>query len=173
MDLKNLIRDVPDFPKKGIVFKDITTLTKDAAGFRASVDDIAERYLGADVDLVLGIESRGFIFGAAVAYKLGVGFVPARKPGKLPGETVKAEYELEYGTDCIEVHRNAITRGQRVLIVDDLLATGGTAAAAAKLVEQLGGEVVAITFIIDLAALKGRDKLTGYDVYCLVRYDSE
>jgi adenine phosphoribosyltransferase len=173
MNLKNLIRDVPDFPKKGIVFKDITTLTKDAAGFRATVDAIAERYLGADVDLVLGIESRGFIFGAAVAYKMGVGFVPARKPGKLPGETVRAEYDLEYGKDCIEVHRDAIGKGQRVLIVDDLLATGGTAAAAAKLVEQLGGEVVAVTFVIDLSFLKGRDKLTGYDVHCLVEYDSE
>jgi adenine phosphoribosyltransferase len=173
MNLKNLIRDVPDFPKKGIVFKDITTLTKDAAGFRASVDAIAGKYLDADVDLVLGIESRGFIFGAAVAYKMGVGFVPARKPGKLPGKTLMAEYELEYGTDCIEVHADAISRGQRVLIVDDLLATGGTAAAAARLVEQLGGEVVAITFVVDLSFLKGKDKLTGYDVFCLVEYDNE
>ncbi|MBN1460407.1 MAG: adenine phosphoribosyltransferase, partial [Armatimonadetes bacterium] len=123
--------------------------------------------------LVLGIESRGFIFGAAVAYKMGVGFVPARKPGKLPGETIAAEYELEYGTDRIEVHRDAIGKGQRVLIVDDLLATGGTAAAAARLVEELGGEVVAMTFVIDLAFLKGKDKLTGYEVFCLVEYDSE
>jgi adenine phosphoribosyltransferase len=173
MNLKSLIRDVPDFPKKGIVFKDITTLTKDAAGLRSAVDAIAERYIDANVDLVLGIESRGFIFGAAVAYKMGVGFVPARKPGKLPGETVTAEYELEYGTDSIEVHRDAIGEGQRVLIVDDLLATGGTAAAAARLVEELGGEVVAITFVVDLAFLKGRDKLSGYDVFCLVEYDSE
>jgi adenine phosphoribosyltransferase len=173
MNLKNLIRDVPDFPKKGIVFKDITTLTKDAAGLRAAVDAITEEYIDADVDLVLGIESRGFIFGAAVAYKMGVGFVPARKPGKLPGETVAAEYELEYGTDSIEVHRDAIGKGQRVLIVDDLLATGGTAAAAARLVEELGGEVVAIAFVVDLAFLNGRQKLAGYDVSALVEYDSE
>ena len=173
MDLRSLIRDVPDFPKPGIIFKDITTLTKDPAGLRAAIDAIATRYADANVDLVLGIESRGFIFGAAVAYKMGVGFVPARKPGKLPAQTVSAEYELEYGTDAIEIHRDAIAKGQRVLIIDDLLATGGTAAATAKLVSGLGGEIVAIAFLIDLAFLKGRDKLAGYEVFSLIEYDSE
>jgi adenine phosphoribosyltransferase len=173
MDLRRLIRDVPDFPKPGIVFKDITTLTKDPEGLRTAVDAIAERYADADVDLVVGIESRGFVFGAAVAYKLGVGFVPARKPGKLPSQTVSAEYELEYGTDALEIHRDAIGAGQRVLIVDDLLATGGTAAATAKLVSELGGEIVGIAFLIDLAFLRGRDKLAGYDVFSLIEYDSE
>jgi adenine phosphoribosyltransferase len=173
MDLRSLIRDVPDFPKPGIVFKDISTLTKDAEGLRASVDMIAERYADAGVDLVVGIEARGFVFGAAVAYKMGVGFVPARKPGKLPAQTVSVEYELEYGTDAIEIHRDAIAKGQRVLIVDDLLATGGTAAAAAELVSGLGGDVVAIAFLVDLAFLKGRDKLAGYEVFSLIEYDSE
>ncbi len=173
MDLKRLIRDVPDFPKPGIVFKDITTLTKDPEGFSAAVDEIVERYSDASVDVVVGIEARGFIFGAAVAYQLGAGFVPARKPGKLPAETVRAEYALEYGTDAVEMHRDGIAAGQRVLIVDDLLATGGTAAAAAKLVEDLGGEVVAITFLIDLAFLKGRGKLGGYEVTSLIEYDAE
>jgi adenine phosphoribosyltransferase len=173
MDLKALIRDVPGFPKPGIIFKDITTLTKDPEGFRAAVDEIVARYRDASVDVVVGIEARGFIFGGAVAYQLGVGFVPARKPGKLPAETVKEEYALEYGTDAIEIHRDGIEPGQRVLIVDDLLATGGTAAAAAKLVEKLGGEVVAIAFLIDLAFLHGRDKLGGYEVVSLVDYDAE
>jgi len=173
MDLKSLIRDVPDFPKPGIVFKDITTLTKDAEGFRAAVDEIVEQYRDASIDVVVGIEARGFIFGGAVAYQLGVGFVPARKPGKLPAETVRAEYSLEYGTDAIELHRDAIPPGGRVLIVDDLLATGGTAAATAKLVEELGGEVAAIAFLIDLTFLKGRDKLGGYEVTSLVEYDAE
>ena len=173
MDLRGLIRDVPDFPKPGIVFKDITTLTKDPEGLRAAVDALADRYADADVDLVVGIEARGFVFGAAVAYKLGVGFVPARKPGKLPAQTVSAAYELEYGTDAIEMHRDAIGQGQRVLIVDDLLATGGTAAAAAELVSGLGGEIVAIAFLIDLAFLRGKDKLAGYEVFSLIEYDSE
>jgi len=173
MDLRNLIRDVPDFPKPGIVFKDITTLTKNPEGFRAAVDAMAERYADANIDLVVGIESRGFVFGAAVAYKMGVGFVPARKPGKLPAQTVSAEYELEYGTDALEIHKDAIGEGQRILIVDDLLATGGTAAATAKLVSGLGGDIVAITFLIDLAFLKGRDKLAGYEVFSLIEYDSE
>ena len=173
MDLKGLIRDVPGFPKPGIVFKDITTLTKSPEGFRAAVDEIVERYRDASVDIVVGIEARGFIFGGAVAYQLGVGFVPARKPGKLPAETVSEEYALEYGTDAIEMHRDGIEAGQRVLIVDDLLATGGTAAAAAKLVEKLGGKVVAMAFLIDLAFLHGRDKLGGYEVTSLVDYDAE
>ena len=173
MDLRSLIRDVPDFPKPGIVFKDITTLTKDPEGLRAAVDAIAERYAEASVDLVVGIESRGFVFGSAVAYKLGVGFVPARKSGKLPAQTVSAEYELEYGTDAIEIHRDAISSGQRILIVDDLLATGGTAAATAKLVSGLGGVIVAIAFLIDLTFLGGRDKLAGYEVFSLIEYGSE
>ena len=173
MDLRSLIRDVPDFPKPGIVFKDITTLTKDPDGFRAAVDAIAARYADANVDLIVGIESRGFVFGAAVAYKMGLGFIPARKPGKLPAQTVSAEYELEYGTDALEIHRDAIGKGQRILIVDDLLATGGTAAATAKLVSGLGGDIVAIAFLIDLAFLKGRDKLAGYEVFSLIEYDSE
>jgi adenine phosphoribosyltransferase len=173
MDLKSLIRDVPDFPKAGIVFKDITTLTKDPEGFRAAVDALAEQCRDASIDVVAGIEARGFIFGGAVAYRLGVGFVPARKPGKLPAETVRAEYTLEYGTDAVEMHRDAIAPGARVLIVDDLLATGGTAAATAKLVEELGGVVVAIAFLIDLAFLKGRDKLVGYEVTSLIEYDAE
>ncbi len=173
MDLKSLVRDVADFPKQGIVFKDITTLTGNADGFRSAVDAIADRYVESNVDLVVGIEARGFIFGAAVAYRLGVGFAPARKPGKLPAETVSADYELEYGKDAVELHRDAVAPGSRVLLVDDLLATGGTAAAAAKLVTDLGGNVVAIAFVIELGFLRGRDKLAGYDVFSLIEYDSE
>ena len=173
MDLEKLIRDVPDFPKAGIVFKDITTLTRDADGLRAAVDAIVEQYRSAGVDIVVGVESRGFIFGTGVALGLGAGFVPARKPGKLPAETVRAEYELEYGTDAIEMHRDGIAPGQKVLIVDDLLATAGTAKAAAELVEKLGGEIVAIAFLIDLAFLRGRDKLSEYEVFSLIQYDSE
>lgn len=173
MNLERLIRDVADFPKPGIVFKDITTLTRSAEGLRAAVDAIVKEYKDRDVNVVVGIESRGFIFGTGVALGLGTGFVPARKPGKLPAETVRAEYELEYGTDAIEMHRDAIAPGQRVLIIDDLLATGGTASAAAQLVERLGGEVVALAFVIDLAFLHGRDKLCDYDVFSLIQYDSE
>jgi adenine phosphoribosyltransferase len=172
-DLRKLIRSVPGFPKAGIMFRDITTLARDPDGLRAAVDAIASRYEKAGVDVVVGIESRGFIFGAAVAYRLGVGFVPARKPGKLPAEKVRAEYSLEYGTDAIEMHSDAISRGQRVLIVDDLLATGGTAAAAVKLVEELGGHVVALAFLINLSFLNGRAKLGGYEVFSLIEYDSE
>lgn len=173
MDVKSLIRNIPGFPKPGIVFRDITTLARDRDGLRTAIDALADRYTDARIDRVVGIEARGFIFGAAVAYKLGAGFVPARKPGKLPAETVSAEYDLEYGKDAIEIHKDAIAAGERVLIVDDLLATGGTAAAAAELVEKLGGEVVELAFLIELTFLKGRDKLPGYSVFSLVEYDSE
>jgi adenine phosphoribosyltransferase len=172
-DLRRLIRSVPDFPKPGIVFRDITTLAKDGPGLRAAVEAIARRYEDERIDVVVGIESRGFIFGAAVACRLGVGFVPARKPKKLPAETVRAEYALEYGTDAIEMHRDGVSPGQRVLIVDDLLATGGTAAAATRLVESLGGRVAALAFVVELSFLGGRSKLDGYEVFSLIDYDSE
>jgi adenine phosphoribosyltransferase len=173
VDLKKLIRDVPDFPKPGIIFKDITTLVKDPEGLQASTDALVEHYRNAGVDVVVGIESRGFIFGTGVALGLDVGFVPARKPGKLPADTVSADYDLEYGSATIEIHRDGISEGQRVLIVDDLLATGGTAKAAVDLVEELGGEVVGVAFVVDLTFLNGREKLAGYEVFSLVDYDSE
>lgn len=172
-DLKELIRSTPGFPKPGIVFRDITTLLRDPAGLAASIDQIAEHYADKDVDAVVGIESRGFIFGAAIAMKLGAGFVPIRKPGKLPAETVSESYELEYGTDAIEMHKDAILPGQKVLMVDDLLATGGTMAAACKLVEAVGGQIQGIAFVIELSFLNGREKLPGYDVLALVDYESE
>jgi len=173
MDLRSLIRDVPDFPKPGIVFKDITTLTKNPDGFRQAVDEMTALYEGREVNVVVGVESRGFIFGGAVAYLLGAGFVPARKPGKLPAGAISAEYELEYGTDKLEMHQDAIEKGQNVLIVDDLLATGGTAAATVKLVEKLGGNIIGIVFLIDLTFLGGREKLADYEVSSLIEYDSE
>lgn len=173
MSLKDMIRDVPDFPKKGIIFKDITTLTRNPAGFREAIDQIVKQYDGAGIDIVVGIEARGFIFGGAIAYLLNAGFVPARKQGKLPAETVRAEYELEYGTDAIEMHKDAISEGQRVLIVDDLLATGGTAAACVELVQKLNGELVGIAFLIDLTFLNGREKLQGQAIMSLVDYDGE
>ncbi len=173
MDLRSLIRDVPDFPKPGIVFKDITTLTKNPDGFHQSVDEMAALYEGRGVDVVVGMESRGFIFGGAVAYLLKAGFVPARKPGKLPAGAVSAEYELEYGTDTLEMHQDAIERGQNVLIVDDLLATGGTAEATVELVTKLGGNIVGIVFLIDLTFLGGREKLADYEVSSLIEYGSE
>ena len=172
MDLRSLIRDVPDFPKPGIMFKDITTLTKNPDGFRQAVDEMAALYEGRDVDVVVGMESRGFIFGGAVAYLLEAGFVPARKPGKLPAGAISAEYVLEYGTDKLEMHQDAIEKGQNVLIVDDLLATGGTATATIELVEKLGGNIVGIVFLIDLTFLGGREKLADYDVSSLIEYDS-
>jgi adenine phosphoribosyltransferase len=170
---KSLIRDVPDFPKKGIVFRDITTLLKDGAVFREVTDVLAERYREEKVDLVASVDARGFIIGAAVAYRLGAGLVPLRKPGKLPADTLYAEYELEYGQDRIEIHKDAIEKGQRVLVVDDLLATGGTAKATCELVERLGGELVGVAFLIELSYLKGRDKLKGWPVFSLVEYTSE
>ncbi len=173
MDLKKSIRSIPDFPKPGIVFRDITTLLKDAEAFRQAVDEMAGAFADEKVDLIVGVESRGFIFGGAMAYKLGVGFVPVRKPGKLPAETVKAEYELEYGKDAIEIHKDAIQPGQKVLLVDDLLATGGTMAATVELVKKLGAEIVGIVFLIELAFLNGREKLAGYPVKALISYASE
>ncbi|MBS6042480.1 MAG: adenine phosphoribosyltransferase, partial [Clostridium baratii] len=165
------IRVIDNFPKEGISFKDITTLIGDGEGLRASVDEIVKHLKDKKVDLVVGPEARGFIFGVPVAYALGVGFVPVRKPGKLPGETLSMAYDLEYGTDNLEIHKDAIKKGQRVAIVDDLLATGGTIEAVAKLVERAGGEVVSLDFVIELTELKGRDKLEGYDVMSLTQYD--
>lgn len=170
-ELKQLIRSVPDFPKPGILFYDITTLLKDGAGLRATIDALRARYAGVKVDVVLGIEARGFIFAPMLAYALGVGFVPVRKPKKLPAEVTPIEYELEYGVDRLEIHKDAITPGQNVLIVDDVLATGGTARAVAKLVETLGGRVAGLGFVVELEFLAGRKKLEGYDVFSLVKYD--
>ena len=171
--LKKLIREVPDWPKKGILFYDITTLLKDAAGLRELVDRMAANYASTPVDLVLGVEARGFIFAPAIAYTLGAGFVPVRKPGKLPAETARVSYALEYGTDTLEIHKDAVKPGQRVLIVDDLLATGGTAEATISLVRQLRGEVVEAAFIVELTFLNGRKRLAPCEVFSLVQYDSE
>ena len=169
--LKKLIREVPDFPKKGILFYDITTLLKDKTGFAQLIDLFSEHYIGKRIDLVLGMEARGFIFGPAVAYRLNAGFVPVRKPGKLPAAIVKCEYELEYGSNRLEVHQDAIEKGQRVLIVDDLLATGGTAQATARLVKSLGGEIAGLAFVVELDFLNGREKLKPYNVFSLLHYD--
>ena len=171
--LKKLIREVPDFPKKGILLYDITTLLKDKLGFARLIDALSEHYIGAgkDIDLVLGMEARGFIFGPALAYRLNAGFVPVRKPGKLPAETVKISYELEYGSNALEVHRDAIKKGQRILIVDDLLATGGTAAATADLASGLGAQIAGLAFVVELDFLKGREKLAKYEVFSLLHYD--
>ena len=168
--LKTLIREVPDFPKPGINFYDITTLLKDKAGFKAVIDTLCEYYRDTKIDVVLGIEARGFIIAPAVAYALGYGFIPVRKEKKLPAERARIEYALEYGTDVLEIHKDAITPGQNVLIIDDVLATGGTAAAVAKLVEMLSGKVAGLGFILELDFLKGREKLAGYDVYSLLEY---
>lgn len=170
--LAERIRDIPDFPKPGVVFKDITPLLADPAAFRAALDGIADRFADRDVDVVLGIEARGFIVAAPVAYRFGAGFVPVRKAGKLPWDIERQEYELEYGTDLLEIHRDAVQAGQRVLIVDDVMATGGTAAATARLVDKLGGTVVGMGFIIELAFLNGRAKLPDHDVVSLVSLDS-
>jgi adenine phosphoribosyltransferase len=168
-DLATRIRDIPDFPKPGILFKDITTLLKDGESFKAAVDGLLDRVGKRDVDVVVGMESRGFIFGAPIAYKLGVGFVPVRKLGKLPADVVSVEYDLEYGSATLEMHRDAIAPGAKVLVVDDLLATGGTVAGTIELVKQLKGEIVALAFLIELVALKGRDKLSGYDIVTLIQ----
>ncbi len=169
--LKSKIRHVPDFPKPGIVFYDITTLLRDPEGFRLAVDGLAAPFLGASVDVVVGIESRGFIFGAAIADRLQAGFVPVRKVGKLPARTVAVHYDLEYGTDCLEVHADAVEAGQRVLIVDDLLATGGTAQAAVGLVRGLGASVVGMSFLIELTFLNGRARLPGEHLHVVLSYD--
>ena len=169
--LKHLIREVPDFPKKGILFYDITTLLKDKTGLAMLIDKLAEHYISHKVDLVLGMEARGFIFAPALAYRLNAGFVPVRKPGKLPAATVKYDYALEYGRNTLEVHKDAIQKGQCVLIVDDLLATGGTAEATARLAESLGARIAGMGFVVELTFLNGRDKLKNYDVMSLLRYD--
>ena len=168
--LKASIRDVPDFPKKGILFKDITTLLKDPVAFRRALDLMAVMCGDRKVDKVVAVESRGFIVGAALADRLGAGLVPVRKPGKLPSRTRRATYELEYGTDSLEIHEDAVEPGEQALIVDDVIATGGTARAAAQLVEGLGGRVAALAFLVELSFLNGRDKLTGYEVLSLIRY---
>lgn len=169
IDLKRAIRDIPDFPKKGVIFKDITTLLRDKAAFKEAVDAIVSQYKNKKIDSVVSIEARGFIFGAAVAYKLGTGLIPVRKKGKLPHKTNAITYDLEYGTDTLEIHQDAIKKGESVLIVDDLLATGGTVKAVTGLIEDMGGVVAGIAFVIELLPLKGRDKLTGYSVTSLVK----
>jgi adenine phosphoribosyltransferase len=170
-ELKSTIRDIKDFPTEGILFKDITTLLKDPRAFRYVLDHLANSYIQSRVEVVVAIESRGFIFGGALGHELGAGFVPVRKLGKLPAKTIEVEYELEYGRDALAIHEDAISPGQRVLVVDDLLATGGTMAAALRLVEQLGGVVVGVAFLIELTFLHGRDKLKNYPITSLIAYD--
>jgi len=169
MDLAEKIRNIPDFPVKGILFRDITTLLMDPDAFQEAIDALLDRYIDEDIDLVAGIESRGFIFGAPLAYELAAGFVPIRKPGKLPADKISASYTLEYGTNTLEMHTDAIEPGQRVLLVDDLIATGGSAKAATELIEKLGGAVVGIVFLIELEDLRGVDKLEGYEVFSLIK----
>ena len=169
-NLKRLIRQVPDWPKPGILFYDITTLLKDKSGFRQLIDSFADAYSKRPIDLILGIEARGFIFGPALAYQLGAGFVPVRKPNKLPAATARITYDLEYGTDSLEIHKDAIRRGDRILIVDDLLATGGTANACVRLARELGAEVSGVGVVVELEFLRGRAKLDGVDVFSLLKY---
>ncbi|MDR3722794.1 MAG: adenine phosphoribosyltransferase [Candidatus Acidoferrales bacterium] len=171
-DLKKMIREIPDYPKPGILFYDLTTLLQDGKGFHSLVDKLCEHYGGQPVDVVAGIEARGFIFAPALAYRLGAGFVPVRKPKKLPWKTASVTYQLEYGSDQLEIHQDAVKKGQRVLLCDDLLATGGTAAAAINLVRQLGGDIVGAAFAVELNFLHGRSKLPGVDVFSLLKYDS-
>src|ERR1700675_2802961 len=170
-ELKKLIREVPDYPKPGILFYDLTTLLKDKKGFHTLIDLLCEHYDGHKVDIVAGIEARGFIFAPALAYRLGAGFVPVRKPQKLPAKTASVSYALEYGTDTLKIHEDAVKPGQSVIICDDLLATGGTAAATAKLVEKLGGKVEGAAFAVELTFLNGRSKLNGVDIFSLIQYD--
>ena len=170
IDLESIIRDVPDFPRKGIIFKDITTLLKDRAAYLQAVNEMVDPFRNEKIDLIVGVESRGFIFGGAMAYAMNTGFIPARKQGKLPADTVREEYALEYGADAIEIHRDGISRGMRVLIVDDLLATGGTASATVRLVERLGGVIVGIVFLIELDFLNGREQLKGIPVRAILNF---
>lgn len=169
-DLASKIRDIPDFPKQGILFKDITTLLKEGPAFKSAIDGLLEKVRGRKIDVIVGMESRGLIFGAPIAYALGVGFVPVRKLGKLPSEVVSVEYDLEYGSATLEMHKDAIQPGQRVLIVDDLLATGGTVAGTIELVKQLRGEIVGLAFLIELKFLKGRERLLGQDIVTLIEF---
>ncbi len=171
MDLANTIRNVPDFPIEGILFYDITTMLKNPAALKECIDQFSNEYQAKDIDVVVGIESRGFIFGMPLAYQLGVGFVPIRKPGKLPAETIAESYDLEYGSNTLEAHVDAIEEGQKVLVIDDLLATGGTARATCNLVEKLGGQVAGVAFVIELNFLNGRDQLKEYDIFSLLKYD--
>ena len=177
MPIKSRIRTIPDHPKKGIMFRDITTLIKDPVGFRLVIDNLTQRYITKEIDfdIIAGIEARGFIIGGALSYTLGKGFIPIRKIGKLPGEVVRHEYQLEYGTDTVEMHKDSFEKGTRVLIVDDLLATGGTAMAAAALVEKLGGVVAEMSFIVDLPDVGGNKKLkdNGYNIYCLTEFEGD
>lgn len=170
MNIEKLIREVKDFPKKGIGFKDITPLLQNGEHFKHAIDELAKQLEGLDLDVIVAPEARGFLVGAPLSYKLGIGFVPIRKPGKLPAETISYEYELEYGTDSLEIHKDAIKQGQRVAIVDDLLATGGTVLATAKLIEQLGGKVVTINFLIELEFLKAREMLGDYSINSIIKY---
>jgi len=173
MDLKSKIRTIPDWPKKGIMFRDITTLLQDEEAFKYVIDKFYERYKDKNIDVIVAIESRGFIFGATLAYKLGCSFVPVRKEGKLPHHTMKEEYALEYGNSAIEIHKDAITQDQRVLIIDDLIATGGTCVATINLVKKLGGEILECAFVVELTDLKGREKIKDYNVFSLVEFEGE
>ncbi|MEK6691902.1 MAG: adenine phosphoribosyltransferase [Nitrospirota bacterium] len=170
MDLKSKIRDIPNFPKEGIIFKDITTLLKDPEAFKKAIDKIATFYKDEGIEKVIGVESRGFILGAPVAFQLGAGFIPVRKPGKLPSDIYEAKYELEYGTDTLTIHQDALTPGQRVLIVDDLLATGGTVSATIELIKLLGGVIVGIAFLVELSELRGRNRIDGFNILSLITY---
>lgn len=171
--LEKSIRNIPDFPKPGILFRDVTTLIQNKVAFKKSIDLLAKKYKGKGIDKVVGVEARGFIFGAAVAHKIGAGFVPVRKKGKLPYKTISTTYKLEYGTDTLEIHKDAINPNEKILIIDDLLATGGTICAVTNLVNQLGANIMAIAFVIELVDLKGRDKLKEYPVYSLIKFEGE
>jgi adenine phosphoribosyltransferase len=173
MDIKSKIRAIPDFPKKGIMFRDITTLLRDAHGFNHVVNELFERYKNQKINYVVGIESRGFILGAALAHKLGVGFIPIRKKGKLPAEVIREEYELEYGKDVVEIHKDALAKGDKVILVDDLIATGGTALASCKLLEKVGAQILECAFVIDLPELKGKEKLAPRKVFALCEFEGE
>jgi adenine phosphoribosyltransferase len=171
MELARLVRSIPDFPVKGILFRDITTLIRDGEALQEVIDALVERYIDSDVEVVAAVEARGWIFGAPLAYELGAGFVPIRKPSKLPAETISVSYSLEYGTNKLEMHKDALTPGTKVLLVDDLLATGGSAKAAIQLVEKLGGKIVGVAFLVELVDLHGRDALKGYDVYSMIPFE--